>query len=139
MENHHFNGKIHYQWPFSIAILTSPEGTYFYWKKNVNSTAQWVELMIGCQGAKQTPWTQGKPHWRRSELMTPPFFHAKRWLEWQGETNLFSNFLCYPMMIGMAILFGRYSPTILQLSAIFFLRKLVNDEDSEWESPPHWG
>ena len=26
MENHHANGKIHYNWPFSIAILTSPEG-----------------------------------------------------------------------------------------------------------------
>ena len=25
MENHHFNGKIHYKWAFSIAILTSPE------------------------------------------------------------------------------------------------------------------
>jgi hypothetical protein len=29
MENHHaINGKTHYKWPFSIAILTLPEGKF---------------------------------------------------------------------------------------------------------------
>ena len=30
MENHHFYGKIHYKWPFSIVILPLPEGTCFH-------------------------------------------------------------------------------------------------------------
>ena len=30
-----FNGKTHYKWPFSIAILTSPEGSSLSWSSSI--------------------------------------------------------------------------------------------------------
>ena len=38
MENHHFNGKIHYKWPFSIAMLVH----------------QWVWPKVGNQNSKES-------------------------------------------------------------------------------------
>ena len=119
---------------------------YFYLKKSVNSSAVGGndDRSSVARGGGRLPRSQTDAMDAGEATPAPaewaddtPFFHEKRWLEWQGETYFF-QLKCYPMMIGMAI-WGRYSPTILQLSAILFLRKLVNDEDSEWESPPNWG
>ena len=35
MENHHFNGKIHYKWPFSIAMLNY-QRVYHVWDSKNN-------------------------------------------------------------------------------------------------------
>jgi hypothetical protein len=51
MENHHaINGKTHYKWPFSIAILTLPEGTHHFPHKSTEVHQGVYHLQIGRAG-----------------------------------------------------------------------------------------
>jgi|OrbCmetagenome_4_1107370.scaffolds.fasta_scaffold153233_1 hypothetical protein len=50
MENHHFNGKIHYKWSFSIAMLNYQRVLWFYFLKKWISKWQlrmWTRTFLG--------------------------------------------------------------------------------------------
>ena len=69
MENHHvFLGKNNYKWPFSIAILTQPEGKKFLrylrmghdgpllqWASHF-SMALWLQYLVKCQWCSYLVW-----------------------------------------------------------------------------------
>ena len=55
MENHHFNGKIHYKWPFSIAMFVH-QRVNFYDQQSSLQSQNWLsqEYLLG--QSRQTPY-----------------------------------------------------------------------------------
>ena len=51
MENHHYNGKIHYKRPFSIAMLNY-QRVIVHWLVNVT---RWFSMVFGCCGGSNIP------------------------------------------------------------------------------------
>ena len=60
MENHHFNGKIHYKWPFSIARLVHqrvPQFSDQSWQMDVHPTeSRWMDPIIPIGSHSITVW-----------------------------------------------------------------------------------
>ena len=86
--NHHSNGTTHYEfykWPFSIAILTEPEGTMFYGGNPLVQSKIWRFLMVESRffhhflvGALEHDWIMtfhSVGNGKSSQLLlTPSFF-----------------------------------------------------------------
>ena len=58
MENHHFNGKIHYKWPFSIAMLNY-QRVYSWVLRHVLSTGSSLRSPLWLAG--RSPWHRFGP------------------------------------------------------------------------------